>query len=275
MNTLSLYKFSENYHPFSAIEYSQFKFGSKDIARKFGCELATKFIYSGNYRWLKAVLKSQKNRVIVMSSPYVHIPTATFAMKDYFLRDLNCALVGDGLLPAIETKISRSSSYREEYGDMTKEQRMEVMQKDTFHVDKTLLINNVCLFLDDIRITGAHQHRIQDMLDKYEILSEGMFLFYAELTDQSNPNIENKLNYAFVKDLVDLDKIIKNHDFLLNTRIVKYILNAPADECKTFLKYQKHKFLHTLYCASIANGYHLIEEYKPNLASIKKLAIYT
>lgn len=137
---------------FDPEKYSRFKFGCKDSARDFGTELATKFTDSIYYREICKKLKAKNNRIVVMSSPYVHVPTATFAMKDYFIRSLNAILVEDGLMPVMETKIYRKSSYKEEYGEMTKEQRYKVMSDDSFYVDAQMLKNNICLFLDDIVI---------------------------------------------------------------------------------------------------------------------------
>ena len=65
--------------------------------------------------------------------------------------------------------------------------------------------------------------------------------------ESANPTIENDLNYASVENLIDLNTIIANEPFALNTRMLKYILHAPHEECKNFLIYQKDTFLHTLY----------------------------
>jgi hypothetical protein len=263
---------NENDIHFSPEEYSQFKFGSKSIARKYGHELWSKFISTKFF--LNIIQQLQQNtekRIIVMASPFVHIPTATWAMKDYFIRDLNRSLYDYGLKPVIETKIHRASSYKEEYGEMNKEQRMKVMSGDTFRVDSELLENNICLFLDDIVITGAHEHRICQMLQKYKLESgNNYFLYFAELISQdTNPVIENYLNYYYVKNLVRLNKIIENHDFQMNTRVVKYILDANKDECLSFLNYQSDTILQTLYHNAIGNEYNNIESYKVNFLALE------
>jgi len=280
MTTLQLTRFSANKFTceenikFNPETYSRFKFGCKDSAREFGMELAEKFIQSEDYAVMCAKLTAMQNRLIVMSSPYVHVPTATFAMKDYFIRSLNNQLVEDGLMPVMETKIYRKSSYKEEYGEMSKEERFNVMSNDTFYVDANLLKGNLRMFLDDIVITGAHEHRIVTMLEKYNLHDheDNMFLYYAELTNhETNPKIENYLNYYYVKDLVSLDKIIKNEPFIMNTRVVKYILDADHEQCKIFFNYQKYVFLHTLYHNAIGNGYHKIDDYLLNLNYLKTL----
>lgn len=264
---------NENNAGFSPEQYSQFKFGSKTIARKFGKELYDKFISTKYFLDIVQELQNSDKRIIVMSSPYVHVPTATWAMKDYFVRHLNRSLYEYGLKPIIETKIHRASSYKEEYGEMNKEQRMSVMKGDTFKVDADLLENNICLFLDDIVITGAHEYRICEMLKHYNIQNgSNYFLYFAELiAEDTNPVIENYLNYYYVKNLVRLNKIMENHDFQMNTRVVKYILDAPYDDCKSFLNYQSDTILQTLYHNAIGNMYNNVPDYKENFMYLENL----
>lgn len=271
----SAHKFtSETNLPFSADKYSKFKFGCKDSAREFGVELAEKFISSLQFRIIILELNLNTRRVIILSSPYEHVPTATFALKNYFVRTLNAALVDKGLDPVLEAKIYRKTSYKEDYGDMSKEDRFNLMKNDAFYVDANMLKDNICIFMDDIIITGAHEHHILKMLEQHNLHKSpyNYFLYFAELTNPlTNPKIENFLNYYFVKDLICLDKIIKNDPFLLNTRVIKYILISKHEDCRAFLNYQKPVFLHTLYHEAIGNGYHKIEDYQKNLFYLKTL----
>ena len=77
----SLHKITEkDKFPFSPTDYSKFKFGCKDTSRLFGYELADAFAY-------EYVLSGKiQKQIVVISSPYCFIPTATFAMKDYFVQ---------------------------------------------------------------------------------------------------------------------------------------------------------------------------------------------
>ncbi len=265
--------------PFSDIDYSKFKFGSKTIARKFGNELAQSFIQKLKDGLWKKELQQQGKNIVVVSSPYCFIPTATFAMKDYFVRRLNEFLVENYCKVVEETKIHRTITYKEDYGEMSAEQRLKLISGDGFHIDAEFCKGKFCLFLDDIKITGSHEKVIQGMIDGFNsknpadpYFKDYAFLYYAELTNQDiPPQIENQLNYAYVKTLKHLDKIIKNGEFLLNTRTVKYILSYKSSDCKEFLDYQELKFLKTLYHEAIGNSYHLIPEYKVNLYYIKQL----
>lgn len=266
MKTFSAHKIKDRYDiPFPAIEYSKFKFGCKDMAKKFGYDLADAFI--------KHLQENPiENQIVICSSPYCFIPTATFAMKDYFVQKLNDYLVSKSLLVIQETKIHRTITYKEDYGSLSSEDRMKLIGSDGFHVDKEFIVGKTVIFLDDIKITGSHERVIQRMCDEYRLDSNSyyMFLYFAELTNSDiHPSIENELNYAYVKNLLDLDSIIKNENFLLNTRVVKFILNSSYEEFVNFIHYQRKSLASTIYHQAIGNSYHLIEDYKINLNYLK------
>lgn len=255
---------------FSPTEYSKFKFGDKTIAKRFGYALAEGFIkkhLDGDM-----INNSLFKQIVVISSPYCFIPTATFAMKDYFIQKLNSYLIENNLEPVQETKIHRTITYKEDYGALSAEERLQLIKNDEFHIDREFVQNKTLLFLDDIKITGSHEIVVQRMIDSYKLTNEYMFLYFAELSNKDiNPNIENHLNYFFVKSLLHLDKIIKNENFMLNTRVVKYILCADFDEFKSFIQYQSNRMVNTIYHLAIGNSYHKVEEYKRNLFFIKQL----
>jgi hypothetical protein len=262
--------FSEKEIPFDPAEYSRFKYGSKSVARKFGKELGV-----GLGRFLTKDPQRSISDVVVLPSPYMFIPTATFALKDYTIAALNKFLVERKHDPVMESKVYRQTGYTEDYGQMSIEDRRRVMNAETFHTDKEFLRDKTVIFMDDIRITGAHEERMEEMIERLElgnITNRIVFCYFAQLYRQStNPTIENYLNYYAVRSLLDLDKIIKNDEFIFNTRNVKYILNAPHVECVNFLEYQRHSFIETLYHNAIGNSYHLEEKFKMNFQYLEYL----
>ncbi len=266
MKTYSLHKITDRDKiPFSAKNYSKFKFGCKTVSKEYGYALANGFIQ-------ELQTNPIENQIVIISSPFCFIPTATFAMKDYFVQKLNVYLIGKGLNPVQEAKIHRTITYKEDYGELGAEERMKLIGGDGFYIDKEFVSGKTCLFLDDIKITGSHERVIRNMVDKNNLNIDSYFLYYAELVEKSiHPNIENFLNYNFVKSLLDLDKIIKNENFLLNTRVVKYILNSNFEEFKNFIHYQPNVLVQTIYHSAIGNSYHLIEDYKKNLTYIKQM----
>ena len=195
----SLHKiYDDKEFPFSAIDYSKFKFGDKNISRKFGFALATGFIKE--YLSVHPI----KNQIVVASSPYDFIPTATFAMKNYFVQKLNEYLVEKGLPVVQETKIHRTVTYKEDYGALSAEERMKLISNDEFHMDFEFVKNKSVIYMDDIKITGSHEKVIRRMLGKNIAFEDErrVFIYFAELVNQNvDPKVENILNYYFVKDL--------------------------------------------------------------------------
>lgn len=252
--------------PFSASEYSRFKFGSKSAARKFGTALANGFI--NKYLSQNPIT----GQIVVISSPYDHIPTATFAMKDYFLQRLNEWLVENNMPVAQQSKIHRTRTYNEDYGNMSAAERLALISNDSFYVDAGFLKGKTIILLDDIRITGGHEIVVSKAMEQYDVKERCIYLYFAQLDNPHVcPRIENKLNYYVVKQLNDLAQIILNENFIPNTRVVKFMLNRPLQEFQNFITYQSDKFRSTIYHLAIGNSYHLIPEYKNNLLYLKKL----
>lgn len=245
--------------------YSRFKYGDDQVAKQFGTELADGFI--------SGYLKDNfiDNQIVVISSPYSFIPTATFAMKNYFIHQLNRWLVENGGLVVQEAKVHRTITYKEDYGALSAEDRMNLIGNDSFHIDKHFLEHKTLLFLDDIRITGSHERMILKMVDAYEMKNDIHLLYFAELANMNiHPNVENLLNYYQVKSIFDLEDIIKSGSFCFNTRIVKYILNSDPDSVSIFIINQTDDFVNMLYNLALGNGYHTIDAYAVNLNFIKE-----
>ncbi|HEY8956402.1 phosphoribosyltransferase family protein [Chitinophaga sp.] len=262
--TYSLHKITNaEFFGFSPDDYSRFKFGDDAVAEKFGTGLADGFI--------EQHLKGKEvPQLVVVSSPYSFIPTATFAMKNYFVFQLNRWLAAHGHPVLQETKVHRTITYKEDYGELDAEQRLKLIGNDSFHIDRHFLIGKKVIFLDDIRITGGHERMILKMVDAYDLSNDIYLLYYAELQNKSiHPNIENYLNYHYVKSIFHLENIIQGEHFFINTRIVKYILNYDFDSFCIFLQNQSDKFINLLYNMALGNGYHTIEVYQKNLNFIK------
>ena len=249
---------------FDPNDYSRFKFGDDLVARSFGKVLADGFI--------KYYLADNRidDQIVVISSPYSFIPTATFAMKNYFVSQLNRWLVENGGLTVQESKVHRTITYKEDYGELSAEERMNLIGNDSFHIDRDFLEGKTLLFLDDIKITGSHERMILKMAKEYGLKNEMHMLYFAELVNKEiHPNVENFLNYHQVKSIFDLERIISNGYFCFNTRVVKYILNTASASFSIFLERMDHDFIHQLYDLSLGNSYHLMDAYTDNLQLIK------
>lgn len=258
-----LYTVTENERfPFSPEKYSQFKYGSKSAAREFGHTLG----YS-----LSNVLPVDKQYVI-MPAPYNFIPTATFALKDYVMASMNRRMILKGMEePMQESKIFRRAGYNTDYGSMTVEDRRKCIGSEEFYTDREFLKGKSVIFLDDIRVTGAHEERIREMITRLKLECECIFTYFARVEGDVNPKVEDYLNHFAMTNLLDLDYIIKNDEFIFNTRNVKFMLTARTNEFSNFIKYQSKRFRETLYSNLLGNGYHKAPEFKTNIDTLRTL----
>lgn len=265
--TFSLHKVdNETDFSFDPSAYSRFKFGDGAIAEEFGRALARGFI-----RECLPLPQNQGQDIVVISSPYSFIPTATFAMKNAFVFGLNRWLCEQGLPVVQETKVHRTITYKEDYGELSAAERMRLIGNDHFHIDASFLKGKTLIFLDDIRITGSHERMINRMIGEFALTNDIYMLYFAELINTDiHPNIENYLNYFQVKSIFDLESIVNSGAFVMNTRFVKYLLNYEHQSFRVFLQNQSDAFTNTLYDMALGNGYHTMESYSENLTYIRQ-----
>lgn len=269
VSTFSARQF-ENRHSleFSAAKYSAFKYGSKSAAREFGYELGVKFLQSAVYQNLQNEFDLTETSVIVSSAPYKFIPTASFALKDYFIHEFNLSHAVKFGKSIEDIKVFRQHSYHDDYGAMNKEDRDKAITSDDFYIDEIFIRNKILFFIDDVKITGAHQSRIEKLLRTISFTGQIVFLFYAELVGTEAPQIESFLNRNAIEDLTDINKIIREDEFLFNTRVVKFILNADSIDFETFIRYQSVKFNETLLHYAVGNEYFKESKYQANLRKL-------
>ncbi len=265
INRYSLHKiYEEDSVPFDTFEYSLFKFGDISYAEKFATQLFDGFIKK-HKEW---VLKNSE--IILLPSPYLSIPTASNYLCKYFKRNLNRFLFENGKNVCVESKIYRKQTYVEDYGNMNYEQRIKLISNDTYYINRNFIDGKACIFIDDIKITGSHEHIVNKILNDNLVSGDFLFIYYGELcNNEVNPNIENYLNYSAIKNIEDIINICHKSTFRFNTRIIKYILQLTQSDFlfvyKKFSICQKKEFFELL----ISNNYHQIHEFQSNLRLIK------
>lgn len=263
-HTYSLHKITDKINcPFSEAEYSRFKFGENAYAEKFADELFEGFIAQH-----KDLILSH-NDIVILPSPYHAIPTASNFLCHYFKLRMNHFLYEHGRKAVSESKIYRNQTYTTDYGNLDYAERVRLIGNDTYYIDRNYIGNKLCLLLDDIKITGSHEHIVKKILNEYEVEGTFVFLYYAELINKDiHPNIENYYNYFFVKDVHSLTEVMQADTFEFNTRIVKYILKLEGNDFSLLLSSMKKKMRQKLFALAVSNNYHTIDEYKINLDHI-------
>jgi PRTase ComF-like len=250
---------------FSAEAYSRFKFGDEAEAENFGTALARSFIETHKN------LLTDETQTVAVPSPYDFIPTASCAMTKYFVREINRFLAASGKASLLESRIHRYKTYSIDYGNLSFEERFNLITQGTYHIDKIFLSNRNVLLLDDIRITGSHELVLKQQIEQLDIKGNFMFLYFAELVNTAiAPEFENVLNYSEVKDVRSLLELIREKIFTFNTRVIKFILSSSSGELQLLLENVEPEFLHQLCDLAYGNNYHLMNEYKTNLITIQQ-----
>lgn len=261
----SLHKIIEKDNsPFKEAEYSRFKFGDKFYAEKFAKEL-----FSGFVDEFRELILADKE-IVILPSPYLSIPTASNFLCYYFKKELNTFLFKNGKKASIESKIYRNQTYVTDYGNLDFEQRVKLISNDTYYIDRNFINGKLCIFVDDIKITGSHEHTVNKILDQYNVEGDFIFVYFAQLVNKEiHPKIENHYNYFAVHNVEDIVSIINSEHFQYNTRIVKFILSLNEDEFNYLVSNISAIKSNELFHLAISNNYHQILEYKNNINVIK------
>lgn len=262
--TFALHHITDTTHlPFSAADYSKFKFGDGRLAEQFGKALGEAFVQHHSAELLGEM------DIVYVPSPYDAIPTASYAMAAAFKDVVNLFLFRHQKSSLLSSKIHRYKTYTVDYGNLSYEERLRLISSDAYHLDKAFLQNRMVLFLDDIRITGSHETIIQRQLEKEGITGKFFFLYYALLDNpEIAPHFENYLNYHEVDSVEKIAALFNEPHFVMNTRVIKYILKGSAQDLEVMLKTAPAARLNELVAYAIGNNYHLMEDYKNNLNTI-------
>jgi FMN phosphatase YigB (HAD superfamily) len=270
---------NKNKLPFSAIDYSRFKFGDYLVAEIFAKQLFEFF----KSKHLDEILKFSDS-IIIYSSPYSQIPTSSYYLTvefyNFFKSYLNSISMNNIKLQF--GKINRSHSYTEDYGAMSAKQRYDLIKNDTYSFFDEPDENSFCIFIDDISITGSHQKVIENLLKNGKYNNKSIFLYYAKLDNaQVEASFENELNFAFVNSIEKFLKVIISDSFKNTTRTTKFILSMSETDLinlvESILKHEKYEIISDIYDAALMNKYDKIEMYKSNLvilySVVKKIII--
>jgi predicted amidophosphoribosyltransferase len=244
--------------PFDPKMYSRLKFGSDQDARAMGHHLATEFFFAHGDLLLA-------NQCVVISSPYNHLPNAATVMTKHFIDRLNELLVFAQGAHVEYTVVHRKVSYTADYGFLSKEKRRGLIDNDSFYLNRDFIKGKLLIFVDDVKITGTHEDKLTEVLQRDQVENDTMFLYFANYVGDQ-PDIEAALNFAAVANMADFVELTKmpNHHVII--RPIKYILSRPVDELKSTLPQFGDDIIFAMYYGCLAEGYYKIPTYQHNFA---------
>ena len=253
---------------FDVVLYSKYKYGSATAAAAFARALGTAFL-ARHYELVT------QPRLLIAASPYRHGPPAAHALAVRFTAVLNAERARYRLLPAHLVRIDRAVVASGDYGTLSAAARTRLMAANALSFDRLrpCAAGAHLIVVDDVKVTGAHQHCLSlasDMLP----LGSRMFVHVAAVQDTGarlDPTLEDRLNHAFVRSLGELVDIVSAADFSWNVRVCKFLLSpASRPGLASFLAGMPDHFVRALHRNSLIDGYAEMAAYRPSHAIVRR-----
>lgn len=245
---------------FDPKDYSRLKFGSNDVAKSFGSQLADTF-FTTHAQTLLA------NRIVVIPSPYNHVKNAATIMTEHFVDCLNEKMVQSNGTHIETSIIHRKVSYTNDYGFLTQAQRKGLIDNDQFYMNHDFLHGKLLIFIDDVRITGTHEDKLVEILDRDRVENDAMFLYFAEYFG-IKADIEAAINFAGMSDYKDFIEIAKAPGHQMIVRPIKYLLDMSPHHLVKVYETLTDDQLNKFYYGCLAEGYYKIPKYQNNFNGV-------
>lgn len=243
-------------------DYSLFKHGSFKETLAFATLLGSEIA-------VDIVTRNSKLPIVFIGAPFNKVPVASTFLAHYAAMT---TMMHTG--KHIEVlKVDRQHSYHDDYGDMNAEDRNKSLSGESFTIDPNLLKGKLVYFIDDIYITGAHERRMVNAIEKMKDVCDFNFTFcyFLKLTDPTcDPKIEKLLNNHTI-DLNELTGVVSAENTLLvNTRLTKLVLRSDIEVFKAFIASSSLITARQLLIAAEANSYHMHPLYETNYYYLKE-----
>lgn len=216
--------------PFGGRQYSRFKYGFTPPAREYAHELADLVAPHLLNTWGDAP-------ILIMSAPYVAVPTASDAIVQYLCNELR----EQGCVPVrapLRKRRSGDSSYAR---SSTQAERRALLDDIGLYVDGLfgrVLPQYPVLAVDDIRVTGTAEEVTDTFLRQFSPPAV-WYLHVAridEATATDGAHIEDELNQRFPHSLMGILRDYLEGSFRLNTRVLRFILEMQGtSQLQTFM----------------------------------------
>jgi hypothetical protein len=164
-----------------------------------------------------------------------------------------------------------SANLGQDYAARSLESREECLNQIKFTVSPEAVLGRNLIFMDDVRITGATERRVEQVLLPMQpnclvIAHVAVFNIDQALND---PSVESRLNTTLVKGVNDILELVEANRFELGSRALMMILRDPKELDACVSRFPVHWLARFLEAADII-GEAFVAEYKAGLAIVKK-----
>jgi orotate phosphoribosyltransferase len=231
--------------PFELSHYSEFKYGRRDIAERYGSAMAELLIAH--------FADESCEPIVVIGTPYKRVPNAARMLAISAERHMRTAG-----LPTSYSYIYQHRLAAGDYSALPQRVRDQRNKQKKRYVDPDDFAGKRVVVIDDIRITGSIEHSIMTLLDDIAVLSTTIVNLVRLDPDVAlrEPHLEERLNHSAVAGLPDLLRLMRDSDqFVLTTRAVKFILQSESSDLSRFLGWLNPAQILELYEAIVDEGY--------------------
>ena len=168
-------------------------------------------------------------------------------------------------------KLFRDPTYTVDYGTLTKEDRLNLIGQDTFSFINTPDKDFTLIFLDDVKVTGSHEHVLKKSIKKFDIQNQWILGYYAIVDSELPAKYEHDINEAAISGIGDLVQLSQQVDFAFNTRVIKRLLISEPRDFDYVLTSLRIDQLRSMRALAESNGYQNIEAYQTNYKKLLHL----
>lgn len=217
--------------PFDRALYSRMKYGDITATKEFANDVADVLLTDAPH-----LVESPVAPEFLVA--YKAVPPACFYLSQYCLERLNVARLEAGVGSGQVRQVYKNQVATTDYAGASPEERQKELSGIGFSLDGSDIDNKPVVVLDDIKITGAAERCMLDVIEKWNpgSVTLGYIAIFNTLQALVRPSVERDLNLSVISTISDLLPAIQADNFVLNIRTLKMALATDAEELAYFLE---------------------------------------
>ena len=249
---------------FDRLSYSRMKYGDGTATQKFADDLCGALVEE-----VPAIVEDRNPPEFLVA--YKAVPPACYYLSKHCLDGVNALRADVGNSAGTIVKVHKDKVAATNYAAASPEEREKELSSIGFSLGSHRLTEGPVVILDDIRITGAAERTMLDVLREQNprLVTLGYVAIFDRVQAQHNPGVENDLNASVVSGVSDLVPMIEKDNFELNIRTVKMILATPVEELAEFASIIPVELLGRIASGAEATGSDFMNQYATGYHAIK------
>lgn len=250
---------------FSASRYGMLKHGFEPPAIEYGYELADR-VGPEIIR-----LASETNApVVIISAPYKYVHTASARIAHHFCDALTVMMVNADLEPPAIVPFHKSQPGSGAYAKASVSDRRKTLDSMELTIDAGRIRKAIVIAVDDVNVTSETMLNTASKLEPLGPLA----IWYLHAADfnsgvtNDREEIESQLNESAPHRLNEVLGWVRSGDFVLNTRILREILESPRG-FRYFVRQFPAPLLEQIWRSILGSGKDYTKKYSHQLSIVE------